>query len=173
MMQMLEAGGLNILTDNVRSKDEHNPRGYNEYEAVKRLGMEGDWINEARGKVLKVVSPLLRYLPASEKYRIIRMNRPLTEVVISQRVMQGEDRKAVMKNFPFQHAANLQKEDEQTGIWLEQQPNITTLEVDYHDCLEQPAEIMEKVAAFLKRNIAVENAVEKVDPKLYRNMLGK
>jgi hypothetical protein len=34
MMQMLDAGGLKALTDNVRSGDEDNPRGYFELEAV-------------------------------------------------------------------------------------------------------------------------------------------
>jgi hypothetical protein len=36
MMQMLAAGGMALLTDNVRAADEDNPRGYFEYEAVKR-----------------------------------------------------------------------------------------------------------------------------------------
>ena len=36
-MSMLEAGGLEIVTDGVRVADEHNPRGYYEYERVKTL----------------------------------------------------------------------------------------------------------------------------------------
>ena len=35
MMKMLEAGGMQILTDNLRTADENNPKGYYEYERVK------------------------------------------------------------------------------------------------------------------------------------------
>jgi tetratricopeptide (TPR) repeat protein len=38
LMQMLEAGGMTILTDGVREADEDNPRGYFEFESVKKLG---------------------------------------------------------------------------------------------------------------------------------------
>ena len=36
MMQMLVAGGIEALTDNVRTPDASNPRGYFEYAPVKR-----------------------------------------------------------------------------------------------------------------------------------------
>ena len=35
MMQMLSAGGLPALTDDLREADESNPRGYFEFEPVK------------------------------------------------------------------------------------------------------------------------------------------
>ena len=37
MMQMLHAGGLEIVTDAVRAADGSNPKGYFEFEAVKEL----------------------------------------------------------------------------------------------------------------------------------------
>ena len=37
VMRMLEAGGLEIVTDGVRVADDSNPRGYYEDERVKRL----------------------------------------------------------------------------------------------------------------------------------------
>ena len=60
-MSMLEAGGLEIVTDGVRVADEHNPRGYYEYERVKALGADTDasWLESARGKAIKVISFLL------------------------------------------------------------------------------------------------------------------
>ena len=35
MMKMIDAAGIPALTDNLRSADEDNPRGYYEYEPVK------------------------------------------------------------------------------------------------------------------------------------------
>src|SRR5574341_1296340 len=67
MMQMLEAGGMSVLNDAVRQADADNPKGYYEFERVKRLG-KGDtaWLPEAHGKVVKVVSPLLQHLPMQD-----------------------------------------------------------------------------------------------------------
>ena len=35
MMKMLEAGGMELLTDGIRTADEDNPQGYYEFERVK------------------------------------------------------------------------------------------------------------------------------------------
>ena len=37
MMQMLEAGGVPVLTDGLRAADDDNPKGYYEFELVKTL----------------------------------------------------------------------------------------------------------------------------------------
>ena len=43
MMKMLEAGGLDILTDNIRTADEDNPKGYYEFEKAKELDKDRSW----------------------------------------------------------------------------------------------------------------------------------
>jgi hypothetical protein len=42
MMKMLEAGGVPIMTDALRTADIDNPKGYYEYERVKELEKETD-----------------------------------------------------------------------------------------------------------------------------------
>jgi len=49
LMQMLAAGGMTILTDGRRAPDADNPRGYLEFEPVKRLLKDSKWLPEARG----------------------------------------------------------------------------------------------------------------------------
>ena len=87
MMQMLQAGGLPAFTDRVRSADESNPRGYFEFEPVKRLRTDRSWLPQARGHAIKIIHLLLRELPldGSLVYRIVFMQRPLEEVLASQR----------------------------------------------------------------------------------------
>ena len=72
MMKVLEAGGLEVFTDNQRTADEDNPKGYFELEQVKAL-KDGDdaWVKDAPGKVVKVISSLLEYLPSNYKYKIV------------------------------------------------------------------------------------------------------
>ena len=36
MMRMLEAGGMKVVTDNVRKPNQDNPKGYYEFEKVKK-----------------------------------------------------------------------------------------------------------------------------------------
>src|SRR3982074_1052055 len=84
MMQMLTAGGMHPLTDGQRAADANNPRGYYELESVKSLAKNAEVIAAAEGKVVKVISSLLTFLPTRNQYRIVFMCRPLDEVLSSQ-----------------------------------------------------------------------------------------
>src|ERR1700685_2410523 len=84
MMQMLAAGGVPVLSDGERTADADNPRGYVEWERIKRLPQEPNCIDQAESKAVKVVSQLLFALPAGHNYQILFMERPLSEVVGSQ-----------------------------------------------------------------------------------------
>src|SRR5437667_7646663 len=87
MMQMLECGGVDIVTDSIRTADADNPRGYFEYEKVKKIKQDASWLPSTRGKAFKMISQLLYDLPASERYRILFMQRDLGEVLASQEKM--------------------------------------------------------------------------------------
>jgi len=88
-MKMLEAGGMELVVDNIRTADEDNPKGYYEDERVKDLAETEDkpWLREARGKVIKVVSSLLNHLPDDNRYKVVFMRRNLYEVLASQTKM--------------------------------------------------------------------------------------
>lgn len=173
MMSLLKAGGLPLYTDQMRSADLHNPEGYFEHSAVLRIGQANNWIAEARGKAVKIVLPLLRYLPASETYKVIIMQRPLTEVVVSQEVMKGNKAEAVMKNFPFQTAVNLQKEEERLYRWLEKQAHLEVIYVKMERCISDPAAVIDELTTFLQRPIDAEKAVKVPNTRRKRIKLGE
>jgi len=87
MMQMLENGGVAVVTDHIRTADSDNPRGYYEFEKVKKIKEDASWLPQTRGKALKMVSQLLYDLPPGERYRIIFMERDLDEMLLSQEKM--------------------------------------------------------------------------------------
>jgi hypothetical protein len=66
MMQMLQNGGIEVVTDQVRTADPDNPRGYLEYEAVKNIRHDASWLPQTRGKAFKMISLLLYHLPPTE-----------------------------------------------------------------------------------------------------------
>jgi len=77
MMQMLASGGMPIVSDYLRQADDSNPQGYYELESVKELEKGGDtsWLRAARGRVVKIIAYLLRYLPQDFNYRVVLMQR--------------------------------------------------------------------------------------------------
>ena len=90
MMQMLAQGALPMVTDNIRKADANNPRGYYEYEKVKSLNADNQWLPEIQGQGVKIIAQLLPNLPNNVPYRIIFMERHLKEVIASQNKMLNQ-----------------------------------------------------------------------------------
>ena len=169
MMKMLEAGGMELVIDGIRTPDEDNPKGYYEFERVKQLD-KGDtaWVADAQGKAVKVISALLEYLPREYEYRVLFMNRKMPEVLASQRKML--ERRGEKSEISDEKLAKLlQKHVQQVKLWLARQPNFTMLDMDYNAMLADPEPWAEKVNAFLGGGLDVRAMVEVVDPNLYRN----
>ncbi len=170
MMKMLEAGGLPILTDHLRAPDEDNPKGYYEFERVKKLG-KGDtaWLPEAEGKAVKVISALVKHLPPGYEYRVIFMHRNLREVLASQRKMllrRGEDPD---KTSDEEMMALFSKHVRHVLDWMRRQPNFSLMEVHYNAVLREPEAHAHRVNAFLGGFLDERAMAEVIDPSLYRN----
>ena len=170
MMKMLEAGGLPVLTDRLRTADDDNPKGYYEYERVKALD-KGDhaWLPEAQGKAVKVISALLMYLPPTYTYRVIFMQRNLDEVLASQRKMLAHRGEANTAASDDEVAPLFAKHVQATKSWLVAQPNMTLLEIDYNALVADPRPAAQAIQRFLPSGLDLEQMVQAVDPTLYRN----
>ena len=168
MMKMLEAGGIEPLTDGIRTADEDNPKGYYEYERVKQIESDRTWLEDARGKAVKMIAALLKHLPPEYHYKVVFMRRNIGEVLASQRHMlirRGEATDAV----PDERMAELfQKHVEQVEAWIATQPNVKVIYVDHADVLDNAAVQAQRVSEFLSRSLDVEEMAAVVDRSLYR-----
>jgi argonaute-like protein implicated in RNA metabolism and viral defense len=169
MMKMLEAGGIPPLTDEIRTADKDNPRGYYEFERVKKLD-EGDvaWLDQADGKAVKVISALLKHLPSGYTYKVIFMQRSMAEILASQRQMlirRGEPTDTIsdekMTGLFSKHLGQVQ-------TWIAEQPNVDVLYVSYNEILEDPTGNVEKINQFLGNTLDQEKMAGVVDEGLYR-----
>ena len=167
VMQMLAAGGLPVLGDDLRRADEDNPRGYLEYEKVKSLERDTTWLPEAEGKAIKIISFLLPTLPSSFEYRVIFVRRNLTEVLRSQEKML--ERRGQPPGPPAEMmAAHFQKHLQTVEQWLSRQPNIQVLYCDHAQLIESPAQTSALIQEFLKLPLNTEEMSACVDPDLHR-----
>lgn len=170
MMRMLEAGGVPLLVDGVRAADEDNPRGYWEWEPVKQLPAgEAGWLEEARGRAVKIVSPLLVHLPPTYRYRVLFMQRHLSEVLASQRRMLARRGEAAGID-DAEMAAYFQAHLRKVEAWLQAQPHISLLMLSYNDLVVEPRPAIAQVVDFLTP-LGVDGAAmaRVVEPELYRN----
>jgi hypothetical protein len=171
MMKMLGAADLNIVTDEVRAADEDNPKGYFELERIKDLDKGGDksWLAEHRGKVLKIISFLLKDLPNTCYYKVIFMRRDLEEVIASQNKMlvrrgeqaDGSDDEKMIRLY----GNHLRKVE----LMLSERPNFEHLDVQYRQAIEHPQEHATRVCKFLGLSDRANDMATAVDRQLYRN----
>ena len=173
MMQMLSAGGMMAFTDGQRTPDPNNPRGYYEVELVKSLAKNPEVLAEAEGKVVKVISSLLSYLPRQHEYRILFMRRALEEIIASQdrmlerlgRQVPSAPKEAVMDAFE-RHLRQI------TG-WLAEQPNMTVLYVNYSALLDDINREAPRICDFLGLHLDTDSMARKVERSLHRERVSK
>ena len=171
MMQMLAAGGLEVLTDEERTPDESNPRGYFEYEPVKGTHRDPSWVSQANNKAVKVIHVLLDALPSGFEYRVILMKRPMAEVLSSQRRMLERSGKSPVA-IPAERLMRVfQKQLEDAEARMADRPEFRVLPVDYHDCVYRPESTVSAINAFLGLTLTAEAMVNAVDPSLHRSRI--
>lgn len=169
LMKMLEAGGLSVVTDGEREADTDNPKGYYEFERVKQLD-KGDtaWVKEAQGKAVKVISALLEHLPPGYEYKVLFMERRMSEVLASQRKML--ERRGETSSVDDETLGKLlAKHVQQVKSWLTGQPNFALMTVDYNQMLADPQPYVQRINQFLGGQLNEQAMNEVVDPALYRN----
>jgi hypothetical protein len=172
MMQMIIAGGIPALTDGLRSADENNLKGYLEWEAAKALPQSPEAITAAEGKVVKVISALLRSLPGPFEYRVVFMRRPLDEVIVSQNRMLERLGREVAPVPQASVVTAFNNHLKETKKWLSEQPNMRVHYVDYPSVVQQPAVESEHIAEFLGQQLNIQAMTAQVEKSLYRERSG-
>jgi hypothetical protein len=168
MMKMLECGGLAVMTDEIRTPDDDNPKGYYEFEAVKQTKEDPSWLEGSEGKAVKMVYRLLYDLPTDRKYRVLFMRRNLDEILASQQVMLERHGLADGVN-AAQMAALFRSEIDSFYKWVADQSHIELIDVDYNRMQADPAKEVARVNEFLGASLDASAMQSVVDGSLYRN----
>jgi hypothetical protein len=171
LMQMLAAGGMKVVSDGLRPPDDDNPRGYLEFEPVKNLLRDSKWLFEGRGKVIKIVAPLLDALPSDLACRVILCERDLEEVLDSQERMLSRlnpasastpERRRLLKD-------EYRRTVDRLKVMLVRRPGTQLLAINYGDAISDGPGVVEKINRFLGGGLDVAKMAAAIDPDLYHN----
>jgi len=171
MMQMLHSAGVEVMTDARRAADVDNPRGYFEWEEVKKLPRNPEILMKAEGKAVKVISMLLPHLPLRHKYKVIFMDRPIDEVAASHsKMIRNRNEKAPAVS-PAKMKENLERHRRAVLTGMERSPAFDVMVVSYPDLVREPAAHASRIVDFLgpDRVPHPEAMLAAVDPALHRN----
>jgi hypothetical protein len=166
MMQMLEKGGMEILTDHARKADAYNEKGYCEYEKVKSIRRDNAWMQEAEGKAVKIITQLLPYIPPDHEYAVLYMVRPMEEILRSQKRMREhlpDDRESAAPEVLEQSYA---KQVQRVQNWMEHDPRLRTLYVFYPEALNHPLDKAREIQSFLGLDLNPEAMASAVDASM-------
>ncbi|HUA19540.1 MAG TPA: alkaline phosphatase family protein [Bryobacteraceae bacterium] len=170
LLQMLAAGGVGVLSDGLREADEDNPRGYFEFERIKSLFRSSKWLLDARGKAVKIVTPLLAALPTDLACRVILCERDLDEVLDSQDRMLG--RRGHAPGTPEQRQVlkdEYARASARAKAMLGSRPMTQLLTVEHRSAIRNPLATAQRISDFLGGGLDPAKMAAAVDPALYRN----
>ena len=171
LMQMLEKGGMPIVTDKIRTPDEDNPKGYHEFERIKELDKTSDksWLKSYRGQVIKTISFLLQDLPLDLNYQVLFMRRNIEEVLRSQNKMLERNGAPGAMVSDEKMRQNYEFHLKKVYYRLDRTPNFQVLYLDYPAIVEDPLREARRINAFLGGRLDVEAMASAVNSGLYRN----
>ncbi|MFM7058032.1 MAG: alkaline phosphatase family protein [Planctomycetota bacterium] len=169
MMQVLKAGGVSVVADEFRPADESNLAGYHEDQRVTRLHLDNSWIPSIKGRAVKIVAPLVRYLPLVPdlSYGVILMLRDIPEILRSQQDMLTR----------LGHAPDSLAAEQIAAAWREQLKtlrrllaarNIPVLPLEYRLCLLDPHGTAEAVRRFINAPLDTLAMAQVIQPALAR-----
>jgi len=168
MMRMIKAGGIKVVTDNMRKSNEDNPRGYYEDERVKKMKKDSSWLGECQGKVVKIISMLLYNLLSNHNYKVIFMKREMQEILSSQKTMLRRRGEKVDDVSNQEMGDKFEKHLRQVEDWLKKQENIDVLYVRYNDVIDDAKSQIKTINRFLGNCLNEEEMVKVVEKSLYR-----
>lgn len=165
-MRMLAAGGLPVVDDGHREPGAANRHGWFEDARVKRLGEDAGWLRDEVGRAVKVVLPLLSFVPPDLRLDVVRLNRPLGEVLASQRRLLAllspripvDPREEALLAEAFERAAAV------ADRWLDAHRDARVLDLDFAETVAAPVAAAARLADFLRQPLDCGAMAAAIDP---------
>jgi hypothetical protein len=126
-------------------------------------------LDEAVGKVVKIITQLVIHLPDSHAYKVLVMRRSIPEILASQAKMLERRGETGSEVSDAQMTELFERHLKQVYAWMDQQPNVEYLDISYNEALADPIPTVERIQTFLGGDLDTAAMAAVVDPDLYRN----
>ena len=126
------------------------------------------WLTDAGGKVVKVISALLEYLPSAYSYKVVFMEREIKEILASQRKMLAR-RNETSQIDDAEMEAQFRKHLAVVKPWLVRQPNMEVIYVSYNALMSDPEPHCRRIKEFVGLDLDLSKMVAVPSKELYRN----
>ncbi len=164
VMQMLEAGGQPVFYDDSRPADEHNPNGYYEHNALQTIHHDKKFLEELGEQTVKIYAAKLPFVPRPQmKYKVIFVERPLAEIVLSRQQMSTKKQKDV-ETLNLTSYNHLKMQEKRINKWIQRRQNMEVLKVQFEDLLNHPKREAERINEFMGGTLNIAAMEKAVDP---------
>lgn len=153
MMQLLEESDLTVFKDEVRKADQDNPNGYYEHSAVTNLKQDSNFLKDCEGRGVKIYAARIPLLPKGYNYKVILMHRDLKSIMYSLLLIQKRKFPNTEPKIGTPFLFKLEAILKNSQRFINNQPNIELLNVNFEDLILDPSAEMEKVNEFLNNRL--------------------
>lgn len=177
LMQMLEAGGIEVATNVDDIYDEHNPNGYYDHDTILNVDQKNpkpystEFFESLKGNAIKVYAGYIRLLPKNFNYKIIFVERALEEVWAS-RLKSAHNKRNKGRFFAIQKREKMQMIINNTKKYITNQ-DINLLNLLYPEIIQNPKDATKRISTFLNSQLNEDSMIGVVDSSLHKEKAGK
>ncbi len=161
VLNMLENGGQEVLFGKLDQEEDVLIGGEENLDMIRRLSTDEQFKADSRDKAAKVFIQHLSNLPADLNYKVIRVIRPIDDIIFDQKKVVQKLKK---QELPMDIVAKLEARLNLFNEWTRSRPNIWVLDLEYNDLVEHPLDCAGVISTFLGKDLDVkemEKAFEK------------
>jgi tetratricopeptide (TPR) repeat protein len=170
VMQLLAKAGMEIFCDSSDKGDEFNPKGYFESSLVRTLSYDKSWLEQAKGKAMKIPCDLMEYLPDRYNYKIIYVTRDFNEILKSTLKTNRKLNDTFLNSFPTLLAESYSRYDEILSANFSSRADLKLLNLNFNSLMNEPDEEMLKLIGFLGHG-QIQEMCGLIDSNLYQTRL--
>ncbi len=166
VMEMLQEGGMDLLTDATQNLFRPSGPDAFDYQPVRRLRQDNGWLFRAQDRALKVEAELLPFLNERYQYKVLFVERDLEDIIKSKLEMLSRLGSRTPVASAKLLAGSIALKNARIKNWLVKQKNIATLFIPYSKLLNFPTEQAFRINDFIGGWLKIPDMIASVEHRL-------
>jgi predicted AlkP superfamily phosphohydrolase/phosphomutase/tetratricopeptide (TPR) repeat protein len=143
ILDELKLSGMKVA-ENKKGKE---PKDRYIISKTKKLHIDSAWLSDLSQQLIYVQPQFLSFLPPNYNYKLIFVKRDLSEIIEEEQSFLG---KKMKKNtLPLKHLQLVEKNQAKIQSWIESQPKIDLMMLDFADFKKDKKEQVDQLISFI------------------------